>query len=147
MKPLQIAADQIVFAIFLFVLTTTIALAESEFEKTKRLAEAGNAPAQVKLGLMYTSGEGVPKNYAEAVKWCKKAAEQGYANGQYHLGMKYYKGKGIEVDYIQAYSWWNLAAAQGNEKAKESRNILSSSLTQSQIAKAQKISRNFKPVK
>ena len=28
---------------------------------------------------MYYYGQGVPKNYAEAVKWFRKAAEQGYA--------------------------------------------------------------------
>ena len=48
----------------------------------KQEAENGDAIAQVKLGLMYNTGEkdyGVAKNYAEALKWFRLAAEQGYA--------------------------------------------------------------------
>ena len=35
--------------------------------------------AQFYLGLMYASGEGVPKDDAEAARWFRLAAEQGYA--------------------------------------------------------------------
>jgi TPR repeat protein len=33
------------------------------------LAEQGNAHAQTKLGAMYDSAIGVPKDYAQAMKW------------------------------------------------------------------------------
>ena len=33
------------------------------------LAEKGNPRAQFNLGFMYANGRGVPKNYAEALKW------------------------------------------------------------------------------
>ena len=45
-------------------------------------AEQGNAAAQLKLGLMYAKGKGVPEDDAEAVKWFRKAAEQGHARAQ-----------------------------------------------------------------
>ena len=40
-------------------------------------AEQGNAEAQVNLGVMCHTGQGVPQDYAEAVKWWRLAAEQG----------------------------------------------------------------------
>ena len=39
-------------------------------------------------------GQGVQKDYKEAVKWYRKAAEQGYAKAQFNLGFMYYKVKG-----------------------------------------------------
>jgi TPR repeat protein len=41
------------------------------------LARQGDAAARFYLGLMYDNGRGVPKDYAEAVRWYSKAAEQG----------------------------------------------------------------------
>ncbi len=43
------------------------------------LAKQGDADAQYNLVIMYSSGEGVPQDYAEAVRWYRKAAEQGDA--------------------------------------------------------------------
>jgi len=41
---------------------------------------------------MYTNGEGVVQDYAEAAKWYRKAAEQGYARAQSALGFMYNTG-------------------------------------------------------
>src|SRR5438445_4652321 len=40
-------------------------------------ARSGNTEAQVRLGLAYQFGEGVDKNFDEAIKWFHIAAEQG----------------------------------------------------------------------
>ena len=42
---------------------------------------------------MYEHGEGVPQDYAEAVRWYRLAADQGYASAQYNLGVMYNNGK------------------------------------------------------
>ena len=47
---------------------------------------------------MYRNGEGVPQDYAQAVKWYRKAAEQGYANAQFNLGLMYTKVEGVPQD-------------------------------------------------
>jgi hypothetical protein len=60
---------------------------------------------------MYYYGQGVPKNYAEAVKWFRKAAEQGYAIGQSQLGLMYERGQGVPQNYVWAHMWFNLAAS------------------------------------
>ena len=38
--------------------------------------------------------EGVPQNYAEALKWYRLAADQGDADAQYNLGVMYANGQG-----------------------------------------------------
>jgi len=47
------------------------------FEETKKLAEQGNAHAQIDLGSMYLEGIGVPLNYIKAYLWFSLAKAQG----------------------------------------------------------------------
>jgi TPR repeat protein len=82
--------------------------------KTLRLeAERGDAVAQFNLGISYAKGEGLPKDPAEAVKWCRKAAEQGYAKAQFNLGVCYSSGLGVPKDAAEAVKWYRKAAEQG----------------------------------
>lgn len=50
--------------------------------KFRPVAEAGDAIAQLTLGVMYHNGEGVPEDDTEAVKWYLLAAQQGNAKVQ-----------------------------------------------------------------
>ncbi len=43
----------------------------------RKLADQGNAEAQLRLGKMYADGTGVAKDLAEALKWYRKAADHG----------------------------------------------------------------------
>ena len=45
--------------------------------------------AQYNLGVKYDTGEGVPQDAAEAVRWFRLAAEQGIASVQNNLGLMY----------------------------------------------------------
>lgn len=76
-------------------------------------AQKGDAVAQTKLGLMYYTGQGVPKNYQQAFYWYRKAAQQGYAAAQINLGAMYALGRGVPQDYKQALYWYRKAAEQG----------------------------------
>ncbi|MDG1074549.1 MAG: tetratricopeptide repeat protein, partial [Methylophilaceae bacterium] len=73
-------------------------------------AEKGNAVAQLNLGFMYSSGQGVAQDYKEAVKWYRLAAEQGYVAAQTNLGFMYSSGQGVAQDYKEAVKWYRLAA-------------------------------------
>jgi hypothetical protein len=55
---------------------------------TKR-AEGGDAIAHYNLGVEFASGQGVPRDYTEAVEWYRKAAGQGVRDAQYNLGVSY----------------------------------------------------------
>ena len=61
---------------------------------------------------MYADGDGVPQDYAEALRWYGLAAEQGDANAQYGLGLMYANGWGVPKENVEAHMWFNLAAAQ-----------------------------------
>ena len=112
---------------------------------TRLAAEQGHAPAQFNLGLMYVGGQGVPQDDTEAAKWTRLAAGQGYAGAQFNLGLMYAKGQGVPQDTVLAYHWFNLAAAQGDEEARELKTLVQTEMTAAEIAKAQKLSREFKP--
>ena len=66
---------------------------------------------------MYSSGQGVARDDAEAVRWFRKAAEQGDATAQNDLGKAYATGEGAARDQGQAARWFRKAADQGEATA------------------------------
>jgi len=70
-------------------------------------AKQGDAIAQCRLGVAYSTGEGVPQDYKEAAKWYRLAAEQGNANAQALLGSCYSAGEGVPQDYTEAVKWYS----------------------------------------
>ena len=72
----------------------------------------GDAVAQFTLGTMYDTGQGVPQDYAEAVRWTRLAADQGVAWAQAYLGNMYETGEGVPPSYVQAHMWHNLVASR-----------------------------------
>ena len=83
----------------------------------RALAEKGDANAQNELGLRYYSGQGVKKNFNEALKWFTKAAAQEHFKAQYNLGILCEKGEGVIENDKEAVKWFTKAAAQGFSKA------------------------------
>jgi TPR repeat protein len=106
-------------------------------------AENGEADAQYKLGLLYLTGNGALQDFAEAAKWLRRAAEQGYALAQYELGLIYRTGYGLAIDHVQSYVWLNLAAAAGIPEAVSARDEVMRSLSNKQLAQAQKTAREW----
>jgi TPR repeat protein len=80
---------------------------------TKR-AESGDATAQNQLGVAYSRGQSVDKDYEAAARWFLRSAEQGNPDGQVNLGVAYGKGQGVKQDDIAAVKWFRKAAEQGN---------------------------------
>jgi len=77
----------------------------------------GDAEAQNNFGQKFHYGEGVPKDFVEAMKWYRLAAEQEYEYAQFNLGDMYYEGEGVPQDFVEAMRWYRLAAAQENAGA------------------------------
>ena len=96
----------------------------ANFQETLIKAERGNADAQYKLGVMYDQGQGVPKDYKEAVKWYRLSAEQGHAKAQINLGVMYVDGYGIPQDNQKAVKWFRLSADQGYAKAQYNLGVM-----------------------
>ena len=83
----------------------------------KGKSEPGDAEAQFELGFRYATGEGVARDWTEAVKWYRKAAEQGHTGAQLLLGVCYVNGSGVAEDMTEGIKWIRKAARQGNDKA------------------------------
>ena len=69
--------------------------------------------APFEIGLSYFKGEGVAKNYPEAVKWFQKAAERGHPGGIYMLAICYDNGLGVAKDFETALKLLRQAAEVG----------------------------------
>lgn len=83
----------------------------------KKAAGKGNAEAQNRLAMRYSSGQGIEKNMKEAFKWYLKAAEQGHVQGMYNAGQCYYLGIGVEPDRQKAADYLRKSAELGYESA------------------------------
>jgi len=77
-------------------------------------AKLGEPIAMHNLGVKYYRGDGVPQDFACAVKCYQKAAELGLAASQVNLGMCYAKGEGVPQDYAMAVRWFREAANQND---------------------------------
>ena len=112
---------------------------ETAYRLIKPLAEEGIPEAQFNLGLMYEKGQGVPQDYAEALKWYRKAAEQGNAKAvkwyrnaaeqgnaeaQFTLGRMYDERLGVPQDFAEAVKWYRRAAEQGFAEAQTSLGVM-----------------------
>jgi len=116
----------------------------------RRAAEQGHADAQLKLGHMYKDGVGVPQDRAEALRWYGRAAERGYAYAQLNLGSMYKYGVGVPQDFVLAHKWYNLAASGASSSdagirkfAIRDRDAVAERLTPAQLAKAQRLAREW----
>ena len=109
--------------------------------ETRRLAEKGDARAQLQLGLKYDTGRGVLKDDTEAVRWYRLAAEQGHARAQLGLGFMYANGRGVLKDSVLAHMWSNIAGANGNEAARELRDSLERDMTRAEVSRATELAR------
>ena len=107
----------------------------------------GNASAQVNLGSLYLTGKGVPKDYLMAQYWLRLAANQENALAQAKLGTMYELGQGVQQDFVKAYMWFNLAAANGEKRGAKFRDYLAKQMTPAEIAEAEKLAREWKPIK
>jgi TPR repeat protein len=89
-------------------------------ELFQSLAEQGDANAQVFLGFMYDTGQGVTQNYKQAVDWYRKAVAQGNVDAINNLGFMYVHGHGVTQDYKHGADWLRKAAEQGHIVAQAS---------------------------
>ncbi|PYK36545.1 MAG: hypothetical protein DME60_14605, partial [Verrucomicrobia bacterium] len=88
--------------------------ASVRLEDIRAKAERGDRESEYQLGICYYKGDGVAKDFAEAVKWLRKAAEHNDAEAQSDLGACYYNGYGVAKDYVEAIKWFRKAAEQGS---------------------------------
>ncbi len=141
--------DEIVWKVGLIggesIRATPSVSAEVHFKNDlRKRAEQGDSSAQFGLGLAYQSGWwDFRKNPIKAHKWYVKAAERRHAEAQYKVGFMYEKGIGVPKSNVDAYMWLDLAASQGDKIAAKRRDELAERMPPAEIAKAQKLAREW----
>lgn len=110
----------------------------SKLESLQRLAAGGDPAAQFDVGVRYWTGDQVPQDYAQAVRWFSLAAEQGSVAAEAMLSNCYWAGRGVPPDPMRAYFWSLLAEAGGDQGSKPRAALLATHLSPGQIAVAQK---------
>jgi len=115
-------------------------------------AEMFNSTAMYRMGFLHEKGMGVPKSMQEAEKWYRRAADAGNSWSQFYFGEKCEHGKGVKKDLVFAHAWYNLASrGMGDKglwkKAKSARDRVALKLTPEELARAEKIVRDWRPQK
>ena len=77
-------------------------------------AEAGNVDAMNLLGVLYTIGTQVPRDYSVAMRWFQKAADGGSVAAMSNLATIYLFGIGTSRDHAIALRWFARAAELGD---------------------------------
>ena len=100
----------------------------------------GDPVAQLDIGIMYFSGNGLPQNRDEAAKWFYASAQQGQFGAQTDIGIAYATGTGVKRDLVQAYMWFSVSAAQaaalGRNASTDYRDHVASELSAEELARA-----------
>ena len=97
------------------------AYAKEDYETARNLlkpeAEKGDPEAQVKYGLIFAKGLGVPRDGAEGFKWFQKSSDQGNVEAFYCMGVAYDTGDAGAKDLTKAAMWYRKGAEKGYAKA------------------------------
>lgn len=86
-------------------------------EAMKKLAEANDPEALGNLGMMYSNGDGVPRNEKLALEYMLRSAKTGYAFLQSNLAQMYLYGSGTPVNLPEAVRWYRSSAQKGHPTA------------------------------
>ena len=95
-----------------------------EIADLKEVAYAGDVNAQVHLGVIYLTGDGVAKDDVEAVKWLRKAADQDSPLAERYLAEMYFKGRGVPADNEEAAKWLRMAAEHDDAQSQYNLAVL-----------------------
>ena len=79
----------------------------------RRAARHGHAGALIRLGDIYRSGRGLPKDAVHAVRLFRSAAMRGSRRGQFAMGVCCERGEGLPMDGAEAVEWYGQAAQNG----------------------------------
>ena len=78
-----------------------------------------------------------------ALSQFERAAEAGVGEAQFELGLKYATGQGVPQNYVIAHKWFNLAQMHGISEARHHRADLASNMSMAEVARAQRLAREW----
>ena len=104
----------VLLLLVVFVAEISTVHADGLFDFQMKLAQKGNAEAQLKVGGMYETGFGVKKDMNEARKWVEKAAAQGNETAGFKLLYWDMLKNGMKGDNKNKYTEMAKKADAGN---------------------------------
>jgi TPR repeat protein len=117
-------AAQGFWGFFLLVQRQSPEDAATGLQLLRNSATNGFVPAMVNLGLLFESGEYVPRDYNEAFYWFTQAAEKNNPDGLLELGGCHHYGLGTTRDLTKAAECYQRAAELTNYVAMKSLGCL-----------------------
>ncbi len=82
-------------------------------EKLEQAALLGHPPAQLQLGELYKTGQGVDQDLAQARTWFRRAANGGNVLAMHRVGVMTARGEGGSANTPEAIGWFEQAANRG----------------------------------
>jgi TPR repeat protein len=120
-----------------------LATAQNSINVQLQKAESGDVAAQLQVARRYQSGDGVPKDAKESVKWYRAAAAKGNAEAAYTLGVLAYNGTvlgdSVEGNLVHSFIWFSVAADEQFPDSVEARDRTESELTKFKVLEAHEI--------
>jgi TPR repeat protein len=90
----------------------------------KQQAFAGDVNAQLQLGVIYLTGDGVAKDDEQAMTWFRKAADQDNPVAERYMAEMYFKGRGVPADNMEAAKWLRMSAEQDDAQSQYNLAVL-----------------------
>lgn len=102
-------------------------------------AQRGETQGEYYMGLLYEEGQGVPKDYGQAMNWYNKAALKGDVDAAFALGRMYSKGLGVTQNRPLAYAWYGRAAQGGHYLGRQEQEKCAGRMAPEQLLEARKL--------
>lgn len=81
--------------------------------KLQEAAALGHPPAQLQLGELYKTGQGVEQDLGQARTWFRRSANGGNVLAMHRIGVMTARGDGGPADSNEAIAWFEMAANRG----------------------------------
>jgi len=107
-----------------FKIMNTREIAEENGKRGGACANSCSPGSMAAIGQLYLAGDGVKKDYGEAMSWFRKAADGGSSFGMWKVGSLYENGWGVHKDRKEARTWYTKAAEAGEDRANVSIGLL-----------------------
>jgi len=100
----------VLFLFFSFEMSCAAEELSNDYKLLIEKANAGDAESQFKIGSVFDTGNGVPRDGEKAMEWYLRAAKGGMAEAQNSVG----SGLQAEKKYKDAFMWYTKAAEQNH---------------------------------
>jgi TPR repeat protein len=86
------------------------------------------------LGIIFDTGEKLPRDFKQAAFWYQNAAEKGVVPAQFNLGSLYESGQGVKKNEVVAFALYTIAMYNGFPPSSNKLEALKARMTAPDLA-------------